>query len=412
MNVVYERCCGLDVHKRTVVACVLRPSQGGSPQKAIRTFGTMTADVLALADWLADTGCTHVAMEGTGVYWQPIWNLLEDRFTLLLVNARHVKAVPGRKTDVKDAEWLADLLRHGLLTSSFVPNREQRELRELTRYRTALLRERAAEANRLHKTLEAANLKLASVVTDITGKSGRAILRALIAGETEPTRLAALAEGRLREKIPQLEQAVVSRFGPHQRFLVAQHLDLLDVFDERIAQVSTEIATRTQPLAATVARLDTIPGVGQRTAEVLVAEIGTDRERFPTAGHLASWAGMCPGNDESAGKRRSGKTRKGSPWLRAALAEAAQAAGRTKGSFLQAQYRRLAARRGKQRATVAVGHTILRIAYQLLHDPARVYEERGAHAVAERHRQTLERDLVRRLQRLGNTVVLQPVGVT
>jgi transposase len=412
MDVVYERCCGLDVHKRTVVACLLTPGPQGQPQKAVRTFGTMTGDVLALAEWLAAAGCSHVAMEGTGVYWQPIWNLLEDRFVLLLVNARHVKAVPGRKTDVKDAEWLADLLRYGLLAGSFVPDREQRELREVTRYRTALLRERAATANRLQKTLEAANLKLASVVTDITGKSSRAMLRALIAGETEPTRLPALAEGRLREKIPQLEQALVGRFGPHQRFLVAQQLDHLDFLDERIAQISAEVATRTQPLAAAVAQLDAIPGVGQRTAEVLVAEVGTNMARFPTADHLASWAGMCPGNRQSAGRQLSGKTRKGSPWLRAALAEAAQAAGRTKGSSLQAQYRRLAARRGKQRAMVAVGHTILRIAYHLLQDPASVYDERGAHGVTERTRQAIERDLVRRLQQLGNTVVLHPVGAT
>src|SRR5215210_7556890 len=217
MDVVYERCCGLDVHKRTVVACLLTPGPQGQPQKAVRTFGTMTADVLALAEWLAAAGCSHVVMEGTGVYWQPIWNLLEDRFTLLLVNARHVRAVPGRKTDVKDAEWLADLLRHGLLTASYVPDRDQRELRELTRYRTALLRERAAEANRLQKTLEGANLKLAAVATDITGKSGRAILRALVDGETDPARLAELAEGRLREKLPALRLALVGCFGAHQR---------------------------------------------------------------------------------------------------------------------------------------------------------------------------------------------------
>src|SRR5215211_7811932 len=252
MDVVYERCCGLDVHKRTVVACLLTPGPQGQPQKAVRTFGTMTADVLAMAEWLAAHEATHVAMESTGVYWQPIWNLLEDRFTLLLVNARHVKAVPGRKTDVQDAEWLADLLRHGLLAGSFVPDREQRELRALTRSRTALLRERAAVANRLQKTLEAANLKLASVITDITGKSGRAILRALIDGETEPARLASLAEGRLREKIPQLERALVGRFGPHQRFLVAQHLDHLDFLDERIEQVSAEIAARPQPVSTIV----------------------------------------------------------------------------------------------------------------------------------------------------------------
>jgi transposase len=412
MDVVNERCCGLDVHKRMVVACLLTPGPQAGPHKEVRTFGTMTADLGRLADWLATAGCTHVAMEGTGVYWQPIWNLLEDRFALLLVNARHVKAVPGRKTDVKDAEWLADLLRHGLLTGSFVPAREERELRELTRYRTTLLRERAAEANRLQKTLEGANLKIASVITDITGKSGRAILRALVGGETDPVRLADLAEGRLREKLPALRQALVGRFGAHQRFLVAQQLDHLEFLDGRIDQVSNEIAVRTRPAAEAIARLDAIPGVGRRTAEVVVAEVGTDMERFPTADHLASWAGMCPGNHQSAGRRQSGKTRKGSPWLRAALAEAAQAAGRTKGSALQAQYRRLAARRGKQRATVAVGHTILRIAYHLLKDPTSVYEERGAHAGEERDRLAVEHRLVRRLEGLGYTVTLAPAGAT
>ena len=329
------------------------------------------------------------------------WNLPEDRFALVLVNARHVKAVPGRKTDVKDAEWLADLLWHGLLAGSFVPDREQRERRELTRYRTALLRERAAEANRLQKTLEGANIKLASVATDITGKSGRAILRALVDGETDPTRLAELAAGRLREKLHALRQALVGGFGAHQRFLVAQQLDHLEVLDGRIARVGAEIAARTRPAAAAIARLDAIPGVGQRTAEVLVAEVGTDMGRFPRADHLASWAGMCPGNHQRAGRHQSGRTRKGSPWLRAALAEAAQAAGRTKGSSLQAQYRRLAARRGKQRATVAVGHAILRIAYHLLKDPTSVDEERGAQDVDRREQQAAERRLVSRLQRLG-----------
>ena len=412
MDVVYERCCGLDVHKRMVVACLLTPGQLGQPRKDVRTFGTMTTDLLRLADWLGAEGCTHVAMEGTGVYWQPIWNLLEDRFVLVLVNARHAKAVPGRKTDVKDAEWLADLLRHGLLAGSFVPDREQRELRELTRYRTALLRERAAAANRVQKTLEGANIKLASVVTDITGKSGRAISRARTNGETDPDRLAELAEGRLREKLPVLRQALVGSFGAHQRFLVAQQLDHLEFLDGRIEQVSNEIAGRTRPAAEAIARLDAIPGVGQRTAEVLVAEIGTDMGRFPTADHLASWAGMCPGNHQSAGRQQSGRTRKGSPWLRAALAEAAQAAGRTKGSALQAQYRRLAARRGKQRATVAVGHAILRIAYSLLKDPTSTYEERGAQDADRRDQQATERHLASRLQRLGYKVTLAPIGAT
>src|SRR5215207_9085843 len=311
MEVIYPRCCGLDVHKREVVACVVRRDPDGTSRKEVRAFGTMTPDILALADWLGAQEVSHVAMESTGVYWKPIWNLLEDSFALLLVNARHVKAVPGRKSDVRDCEWLADLLRHGLLRGSFVPDRPQRELRELTRYRTSLVRERTAEANRLQKTLEGANIKLAAVATDILGKSGREILAALVAGSTDAAALAQLAKGRLREKLPALERALVGRFGAHQRFLVAQQLAHLDFLDAAIAAVSAEVAERLRPVEEAVSRLDTIPGIGRYVAETLVAEIGTDMSRFPTAAHLASWAGMCPGNNESAGKRRSGKTRKG-----------------------------------------------------------------------------------------------------
>jgi transposase len=329
MRVVHERCCGLDVHKKTVVACVLTPGSGGRPRREVRTFGTMTDDLEHLAGWLASEGVTHVAMESTGVFWQPIWNLLEARFTLLLVNAQHIKAVPGRKTDVKDCEWLADLLRHGLLKASFVPERAQRELRELTRYRASLLEERAAVVNRLQKTLEGANIKLAAVASNVVGASGRRMLERLLAGADDPTALADLARGKLRAKLPELERALVGQFGPHQRFLVARQLAHLDFLDEAIDQVSTEIRERTAPFADAIERLDTIPGVGRRTAEILVAEIGTDMGRFPTAAHLASWAGMCPGSDESAGKRRSGRTRKGNRWLRTALVEAAQAAART-----------------------------------------------------------------------------------
>jgi transposase len=409
MDVIYVRCCGLDVHKREIVACVLAPGTDGTLVKATRAFGTMTADILALADWLAAHEVTHVAMESTGVYWKPIWNLLEDQFELLLVNARHVKAVPGRKTDVRDCEWLADLLRHGLLTGSFVPDRPQRELRELTRYRTSLVRERTAEANRLQKTLEGANIKLASVATDILGKSGREILAALVAGETDGAELAQLAHGRLREKLPQLEQALVGRVGPHQRFLVAQQLDHIDFLDERIARVSAEIAARVRPDEEAIARLDTIPGVGRSVAELLVAEIGTDLTRFPTAKHLASWAGLCPGNHESAGKRRGGKTRKGSPWLRACLVQAAHAAARTKGTYLAAQYRRLAARRGRTKAAIAVAHSILIIAYHVLMDGT-VYCDLGGNYFDEQDRQGVERRLVHRLERLGYTVSLQPAA--
>jgi transposase len=332
---------------------------------------------------------------------------LEDQFALLLVNARHVKAVPGRKTDVRDCEWLADLLRHGLLTGSFVPDRPQRELRELTRYRTSLVRERTAEANRLQKTLEGANIKLASVATDILGTSGREMLAALVAGETDGAALAQLAHGRLREKLPQLEQALVGRVGPHQRFLVAQQLAHIDFLDESIAQVSAEIAERVRPDEEAIARLDTIPGVGRSVAELLVAEIGTDLTCFPSPKHLASWAGLCPGNHESAGKRRSGKTRKGSPWLRACLVQAAHAAARTKGTYLAAQYRRLAARRGQARAAIAVAHSILIIAYHVLTEGT-VYCDLGGTYFDERDRQGVERRLVHRLQGLGYTVSLQP----
>jgi transposase len=409
LDVIYERCCGLDVHKRSVAACLIVAGTRGEPRKEIRTFGTMTEDLLELSDWLATAGCTHVAMESTGVYWKPIYNLLEGAFTPLLVNARHIKSVPGRKTDVKDCEWIADLLRHGLLQGSFVPERPQRELRELTRYRTTLVRERSAEVGRLQKTLEGANIKLASVATDIMGKSSRQMLKALIDGSTDTSAMAQLARGKLRAKIPQLERALRGCSGAHQRFLVAQQLAHIDFLEETIEQLSAQIAERMRPFGEAIERLETIPGVGRRTAEAILAEIGPDMSRFPTYRHLASWAGMCPGNDESGGKRRSGKTTKGDPWLRAALVEAAHAAGRTKNTYLSAQYRRLASRRGKKRAAVAVGHTILVIAYRLLERSCR-YEELGADYFDKRDRQAVERRLVRRLEGLGYKVSLDPVA--
>ena len=408
MDVVYERCCGLDIHKKTVVACRIVPGPAGKPTKEIRTFGTMTEDLLALSDWLASEGVTHVAMESTGVYWKPIYNLLEGSFELLLANARHIKAVPGRKTDVRDCEWIADLLRHGLLKPSFVPDRRERELRELTRYRSSLVRERTAEVNRLQKTLEGANIKLAAVASDLMGASGREMLAALVGGSTDATALAQLARGKLRQKLPDLGRALAGRCGAHQRFLLARQLAHIDFLDEAIEQVSAEVRERVRPFEAVVQRLDTIPGVGRWTAEVILAEIGTDMGRFPGAGHLASWAGMCPGNNESAGKRKSSKTRRGSPWLRVALTEAAQAAGRTKGTYLAAQYHRLLARRGKKKATVAVGHTILVIAYHLLTDETG-YRDLGGHYFDERDRGLLERRLVRRLEGLGYKVTLARV---
>ncbi len=409
MDVLYERCCGIDVHKKMVVACLITPDATGTPTKQTRTYGTMTADLLELLDWLTDAGCTHMAMESTGVFWKPLYNLMEGALEILVVNAAHMKTVPGRKTDVKDAEWIADLLRHGLLRASFIPDRPQRELRELTRYRTSLVQERSAEVNRLQKTLEGANIKLAGVATDIMGKSGRDMLAALVAGQTDAAALARLARGKMREKLPQLEKALRGQFAAHQRFLVAQQLAHIDGLDDIIERVSAEIAERVQPFEEAIEQVDTVTGIGRRTAEVLVAEVGTDLSRFRTSGHLASWAGLCPGNNESAGKRHGGKTRKGSPWLRAALVEAAKAAGRSKKTYLGAQYRRIAARRGAKRAAVAVAHSILVIVYHILtrHEP---YHDLGVTYFDERDRQAVERRLVKRLQALGYDVSLRPLS--
>ena len=408
MEVLYERCCGLDIHKKLVVACLVTPGPKGAPRKEVRSFGAMTEDLLGLGDWLDEHGVTHVAMESTGVYWKPLFNLLEERFTLVLANAQHIKQVPGRKTDVRDCEWIADLLRHGLLRPSFVPDRPQRELRELTRYRTTLVRERAREVNRLQKTLEGANIKLGDVASDVLGTSGRAILAALVAGRTDVAALADLAQGRLRDKRTSLERALAGRISAHQRFLLAEQLRHLDALDESIERVSAEVAQRVRPYEAVVERLDTIPGVGRRVAEILVAELGTDMRRFPTAAHLASWAGLCPGNNESAGKRKSGRIRRGSPWLRTALVEAAHAAVRAKSTYLAAQFRRVAARRGAKKASVALAHSILVSAYHLiLHDAD--YADLGATYFDDRDRLHVTRRLVRRLEGLGYRVALDPL---
>ena len=410
LEVVYERCCGVDLGKKLVVACVLTPGAHGRPHKEVRSFGTMTDDLVAMGDWLAEQQVTHVAMESTGVYWKPIYNVLEERFTLLLVNAQHIKAVPGRKTDVRDCEWIADLLQHGLLRGSLVPDRARRELRELTRYRTSLTEERTAEVNRLQQTLEGGNIKLAAVASDVMGKSGRDMLNELVLGNTDAAAMADLARAKLREKLPQLERALSGRFGPHQQFLLARQLAHIDYLDDLMAQVSAAIEEVLRPCDQTLERLDEIPGVGRATAEVIVAEGGTDMSRFPTAKHLASWAGMCPGNNESAGKRRSGRTRKGDRALRAALTEAGHAAAKKKGSYLQAQYRRLAARRGKKKAALAVGHSILVIAYYLLSHPERTFQEMGGNYFDQRDRQGLEQRLVRRLQGLGHKVTMEPAA--
>jgi len=407
MDVLYPRCCGLDVHKKTVVACCILSTKGRKPVKETRTFRTMTTDLLALADWLQEQGCSHVAMESTGVSWRPVSNLLEGQCELLVVNAQHIKAVPGRKTDVKDAAWLAELLRHGLLRGSFIPSKPQRQLRELTRYRSTLVQERARTLNRLQAVLEDANLKLASVVTDINGVSARAMLEAILAGQRDVEILADLARGRLRAKRDQLKEALEGRVTAHHSFLLTEHLSTLEYVDEAIERVSREIDQRLTVDQEAIVLLDTIPGVGQRAAEILIAEIGTDMSRFPSAKHLASWAGMCPGNHESGGKRLSGKTRKGNRWLRQVLVEIAHVASKTQNTSLAAQYKRIAARRGKKRALIAVGHTILTIVYMML-TRKQPYQDLGAAYFDQREQERVERRLVHRLERLGYEVSLQP----
>jgi transposase len=409
MRVIYERCCGLDVHKRTITACVLKRS-GGEWQKEVRQFGTMTKDLLALSDWLVGEGCTQVAMESTGVYWKPVYNILEGQFELLVVNAQHLKAVPGRKTDVRDAEWIAELLAHGLLRGSFVPPVNVREVRELTRYRTSLVCDCARTINRLQKVLEGANIKLASVVSDIRGVSARLMLEALLAGERDTQELADLAKGRLKEKRAQLMEALLCRLQPHQSFLIAEHLAQIDYLEGAIERLSREIEERLRPFEQQIALLDTIPGVNRRTAEGLWAETGGDMGRFASARHLASWAGMCPGNNESAGKRRTGHTRKGSPWLRHCLIEAAHGAAHTKNKYLSSQYHRLAARRGGKKALVAVGHSILVIAYHLL-TRKEAYSDLGANYFDERDRQAVTKRCLNRLQKLGYKVSLEKLSL-
>jgi transposase len=409
MEVVYEYCCGLDIHKKTVVACVVVPGTGKQPHKEIRTFNTMTADLLELADWLTLQRVTHVALESTGVYWKPAWNVLEGSFTLLLVNARHIKQVPGRKTDVKDCEWIADLLRHGLLRPSFVPDRPHRELRELTRYRTTLVRERSAEHSRIQKTLEGAGIKLGDVASNVLGRSGRQMLDAIVSGTTDAALLADLAKGSLRGKRVQLERALTGQVGAHQRFLLGQQLAHLDGVDHVIEQLNQEITQRLEPFLDKAERLDAITGVGRRTAEVLLSEVGTDVKRFPTAAHLASWAAMCPGNNESAGKRKSGRTGKGNQWLRSALIEAAHAVAHTKDTYLYSQFHHVAARRGKKRALMAVGHSILTIVWHLLEHDCE-YVDLGSRYLEERDRQQIQRRLVRRLEDFGYKVNLEPTA--
>jgi transposase len=411
MQVMYERCAGLDVHKKTVVACVLMPDGQGGWGQEIRTFGTMTVDLLALSDWLLACGCTHVAIESTGDYWKPVFNILEGSCEVLLVNAQHVKAVPGRKTDVKDAAWLAELLQHGLLRASFIPPVAQRELRDLTRYRSTFIQERVTLINRVQKLLEDANIKLAAVASDIMGVSGRAILAALLTGHADPQALAELAKGRLRSKRDQLTKALEGRVKPHHRFVLTELLCQIDGVDDTIARFDAQIEAICGPFEEAVSLLDTIPGVARRAAEMIVAEIGTDMTRFPSADHLASWAGVAPGNHESAGKRASGKTRKGNRFLRTTLVQAAHAAARTKGTYLSAQYRRLAARREKKRAILAVAHSILVMAYYMI-QRQEPYCDAGADFFDRLQPEDTARRLVKRLETLGYHVTLQSAQQT
>lgn len=407
MEVLVPRCAGLDVHKKSVVACALVGEADAVITPEVETFGTMTADLERLAEWLAERGIADVVMEATGVYWKPVYNVLERRGGLRLVvaNAAHLKAVPGRKTDVKDAVWLARLLRHGLVRASFIPDREQRELRELTRYRTALIRERASEVNRLQKTLEAANIKLAAVITDVTGVSGQKILDALVNGEEDPAKLVDLADPRIRKKREALERALVGQLSPTLRFVVTHQLRHLHELDDLVDACDAEVERRMRPFAGAIARLDEIPGVGTRTAQVIVAELGVDMSRFPSHRHAAAWAGLCPGNNASGGKRRRARVRKGSPWLRGALGEAAWAAGRCRDGYLPEQFRRLAARRGRKRAIVAIGHSILVIAYHLLARDTS-YTDLGPEHFDRRDADRVKRRSIQRLQALGYHVSL------
>lgn len=405
MEMLYRVCCGLDVHKKTVAACLRVPGPKGVRVEEVRTFGTTTRELLRLADWLSAAGCTHVAMESTGIYWRPVYHILESGFEVLLVNARHVKAVPGRKTDIKDCQWIAQLLEHGLLRGSFIPPAPLRELRELTRYRRQLIQEHTREANRVQKVLETANIKLGDVATDVLGASGRAMLQALIAGERDPEKLAALAQGRLRQKEAELREALLGRVTDHHVFMLQGLLSHIEFLEQQIECFDGRIEEQTRPFAVALERLDTITGVARRSAEQILAELGDDMSRFPTAAHAASWAGICPGNHESAGKRRSGKTRKGNRWLRATLVECARGAVRAQNSYLAAQYHRLARRRGDKKAIVAVGHSILVAAWHILRYGVQ-YRDLGPHYFDQLNRQRLVRYHSRRLSELGVTVLV------
>ena len=408
MEVVHEYCCGLDVHKDIIVAVLLTPGKGAKPTRELRTFGAFTHDIREMAAWLSEAGCTDVAMESTGSYWKPVYNLLEERFKLLITNAYHLKSVPGRKRDVKDAEWIAQLHRHGLLRPSFIPDKEQRELRELTRYRTTLTRERAAEVNRIQKVLEGANIKLGSVVSDVLGVSGREMLEQLVRGAYDPQVLATLARGTMRKKKDALEAALEGLVEKHQRFMLREQLQHVDELDARIGRLEAEIEERLGEENLERELLDGIPGVARAVAEGILAEVGPSVEHFENDRAISSWAGVCPGMNESAGKNKSGKAPKGNKHLRALLVQAAHGLRGTN-SFLGALYRRLAARMGVVKAALAVAHRILRIAYHVLKEKT-PYRELGADYHDERTKERTEKRHTKALERLGYQVTLTAVG--
>lgn len=401
MNVIYERCCGMDVHKNTIVACLIT-----GKKKETRSYSTMTSSLLELIDWLKSFDCQCVALEATGAYWKPIYNLLEmEGIHTLVVNAQHIKAVPGRKTDVKDSEWIANLLRHGLLNGSSIPKREQRELKELVRYRRSMVQERARELNRIQKVLEGANIKLASVVSDIDGKSSRRMLEMLISGCTDVEAMADKALMQMRKKIPQIQEALRGFIGDHQRLMLRMMFQHIDTLETQVLLLDQEIQEKMKPVKEQVSLDDSIPGVGERSAQIIIAEIGTNMNQFPSAAHLASWAGLCPGNNESAGKRKSGKTR-GSDILKTTLIECAKVAGHLKNTYFSSQYTRIAARRGKNRATVAVAHTILKTAYYMLKNNAS-YKEIGPDFFELRQKNQIVNRSVKRLESLGFSVTIE-----
>jgi transposase len=401
MDILHPCCAGLDVHKEKVVACV-RKLKGGSVRQEVRTFRTETHALLDMADWLTDEGVTHVAMESTGVYWKPIWNLFEGIFEMLLVNAEHIKQVPGRKTDVKDSQWIAELLQHGLLKPSFVPEKPVRQLRDLTRQRVQLIRQKVQVANRIQKTLEDCNIKLSSVASDVLGASGRDMIKAIIKGESDPITLAELARQRLRKKIPQLQEALCGEIEDHHRFLLKMLMEQVEFLETQIDRMSVRITeVLPTPFAKAIERLDTIPGIDRRAAENIIVEVGTDMERFASAAQLASWVGICPGNNESAGKRRSGRTTKGNKWLRVVLVQCAWAASRSKGTHLRQLYGRLVGRRGKKRALVAVAHRLLVIVYNVLKKEQVYTEPIPAVVNRQQDKERLKQRLLKRLEKLG-----------